>query len=55
MIKIKLWPTTETINQQFFKREKIYFIVYIIKKAHIILAIAALIEYWFFNNYIDSD
>ena len=46
MVEVKPWPTTEARNQRFLKRKKIYSILHYIIEAHVLPAIALLIQYW---------
>lgn len=41
MVKVKLWLIIEMRNKKIFIGEKIYYIPYIIRKAHIVPAIVA--------------
>ena len=53
MIEFEPWPTFVTKNQRLLTEEKIFSLTHIITGAHVVLAIAAPIQYWFVNNYVD--
>ena len=55
MVEVKLWQTSIAKNQRFFTKERIFFLVYIIKKAHVVPIIATPVQYWFVNNYVNCD
>ena len=54
MVMFKPWQTSVTKNLRLFTEEKIFFLTNI-REVYVVLAIAAPIEYWFANNYVDLD
>ena len=55
MVKVKPWPTSVTKNQRLLTKEKIFSLVHIIRRAYVLPATAAPIQYKFVNNYVDWD
>ena len=53
MIGFEVWQTSVAKNQRFFIKKKIFSLVYIIRGAYVISAIAVTVQYWLLNNYVD--
>ena len=53
IIEVELWSITIGRNPQYLTKEKIYSLIYIIRKVYVILVILPPVYYWFVNNYID--
>ena len=55
MVEVELWPTSVAKNQRLLTGKRIFSLTYIIRGAHVVPATAALVQYWFVNNYVDWD
>lgn len=55
MVEVEPQPISIGKSPRFFTGERIYFLAYIIRGAHVVPVTLAPIQYQFVNNYIDQD